>query len=73
MRFTRRYRVTVYKSNVVDGDTVSDYTTTNEGEILDLLRIMFAINHYLEKPLALVVEVSEDEPSACSEEERGIK
>jgi len=55
----RKYRVIVYKENVVDGDVVSDYATTDEGSILDLLKTMFAINHYLDLPLALVVEVCE--------------
>jgi len=56
----RRYRVVVYKENVVDGDVVSDYATTDEGSILDLLKTMFAINRYLDLPLAIVVEVCDE-------------
>ena len=57
----RAYRVVVYKENAIDGDVVSDYATTDEGSIVDLLKTIFAINHYLDLPLALVVEVIEKE------------
>lgn len=55
----RAYRVIVYKENPLDGDVVSDFATTDEGRIVDLLKTIFAINRYLDLPLALSVEVCE--------------